>query len=189
MKKLIYYTGLIVGLFSIVCSVTSCNDDDDDVKNTWKEYEKWRDLNTEFFDEQKYSVDDNGHPYYSTVIAQWNPGAEILIHYFNDRSLTVGNLKPLLTSTVDVKYRGMLCTGVAFDSSYLRTDSIFRTRLSNTIEGWWIALCNMNVGDSARVIIPYGVAYKGTGQGSIPPYSTLVFDVKLVDIPYYEVER
>ena len=55
------------------------------------------------------------------------------------------------------------------------------------IEGWKIALVNMRVGDSVRVVIPYKLGYGASGSGAIPPYSTLVFDMKLVDIPYYEV--
>lgn len=190
MKKLFYHICLLAAVIVGASAVTSCNDDDD-VKNTWKEYEAWRDLNNEFFDEQKFSVDADGNPLYTPLVAQWNPGAEILIHYFNDRKLTENNLSPMLTSTVDVKYRGTLYNGVPFDSSYLRTtygDSIFRTKVNKVIEGWWIALCNMRVGDSARIVVPYGVAYKGSSQGIIPPFSTLIFDIKLVDIPYYEVQ-
>lgn len=187
MKKLLLYIGSFMALMSLASVSVSCNDDN---KNTWDDYEKWRNANTSYYDEQKYSFDENGNPEYLTVVAPWNPGAEVLVKYLNDRSKTEGNLTPLLTSTVDVKYRGSLYNGVAFDSSYLRTspaDSIFRTVLSATIEGWWIALTDMRVGDSARVIIPYNVGYGSSITASIPPFSTLVFDVKLVDIPYYEI--
>ncbi|MBD5202826.1 MAG: hypothetical protein HDS81_05910 [Bacteroidales bacterium] len=187
MKKLLLYIGSFMALMSLASVSVSCNDDN---KNTWDDYEKWRNANTSYYDEQKYSFDENGNPEYLTVVAPWNPGAEVLIKYLNDRSKTEGNLTPLLTSTVDVKYRGSLYNGVAFDSSYLRTspaDSIFRTVLSATIEGWWIALTDMRVGDSAKVIIPYNVGYGSSITASIPPFSTLVFDVKLVDIPYYEI--
>ena len=113
------------------------------------------------------------------------------MRYLNDRSKTVGNLSPMLTSTVDVKYIGRLYNDVPFDSSFTNTasygDSLFRTTPGEVIQGWTIALMNMRVGDSARIIIPYMLGYGASGSGSIPPYSTLVFDVKLVDIPYYEV--
>ena len=114
----------------------------------------------------------------------------MLIRYLNDRSLTAGNLSPLLTSTVDVKYIGRLYTGEAFDSSYNQKangDSIFRTSLTGLIQGWQIALVNMNVGDSVEIIIPYNMGYGGSQTGIIKPYSTLIFNLKLVDIPYYEV--
>ena len=50
----------------------------------------------------------------------------------------------------------------------------------------------MHVGDSAQIVIPYQQAYGSTGSMRngiyvIKPFSTLVFNLKLVDIPYYEV--
>lgn len=164
---------------------TSCNDD-----NTWDDYKEWRVANEEFFDEQHFLMED-GKNVYQTVTPTWNSGATILMRYLNDRKLTEGNLSPMLTSTVDVKYIGRLYNGVAFDSSYRNTasygDSLFRTTPGSVIQGWTIALMNMRVGDSARIVIPYVLGYGASGSGSISPYSTLVFDVKLVDIPYYEV--
>lgn len=87
---------------------------------------------------------------------------------------------------MNVKYIGRLCNDVPFDSSYLQTDSVFQTRPDKLIQGWTIALLYMRVGDSARVVIPYTLGYGSSSQGIIPPYSTLVFDLKLVDIVDYE---
>ena len=111
------------------------------------------------------------------------------MHYFNDRSLTEGNLTPLSTSTVSVKYIGRLYNNEPFDSSYLATDSLFTTKVGDVISGWGIALQHMRVGDSVRVVIPYQQAYGATQSGSILPYSNLQFDIKLVDIPLYETKR
>ncbi|MDE7125880.1 MAG: FKBP-type peptidyl-prolyl cis-trans isomerase [Muribaculaceae bacterium] len=44
----------------------------------------------------------------------------------------------------------------------------------------------MRVGDTAEVLIPYSMAYGMSGSGSIPPYSNLRFNVRLVDIVNYE---
>lgn len=172
---------------ALASTLVSCNDDD----NNWDKYKEWRELNDEFFDEQKYLMED-GRNYYQTITPAWNSAAQVLIRFLNDRSATEGNLSPLLTSTVDVKYRGELCDGTPFDSSYLQTaygDSIFRTKVSGVISGWTIALQNMRVGDSARVIVPYPLAYGSSTTSGLLPYSTLVFDIKLVDIPYYEVRQ
>ena len=44
----------------------------------------------------------------------------------------------------------------------------------------------MRCGDTAQVVLPYGVAYGSQNLGDIPPYSNLRFNIRLVDIPYYE---
>ena len=94
---------------------------------------------------------------------------------------------PYQTSTVDVIYKGMLYDGTPFDSSYLKTDSIYRCRVNQNIKGWIVALEQMKVGDSCRVIIPQTLGYGAQYVSSlILPYTTLVFDMKLVDIPGLE---
>lgn len=167
----------------------ACDDDND---STWEKYKSWRDANVAFYDEQRFSMTPEGTNIYQSLTPAWNTSANILIRYLNDRSKTVGNLSPMLTSTVDVKYIGRLYDGVPFDSSYRNTapygDSLFRTQPSGVIQGWTIALLDMRVGDSARIVIPNNLAYGSSGSGTlIPPYSTLVFDVKLVDIPFFEI--
>ena len=162
----------------------SCNDDDD---STLAQYQEWRDTNVAFFEEQKYAMNDAGVNEYTTLKPAWNTGAEILIKYLNDRSKTEGNLSPMLTSRVSVKYIGRLYNGVPFDSSYINKDSLWQTNLSAVISGWTIALQYMRVGDSARVVIPYNLGYGAQVSAAIPPYSTLVFDIKLADIVDYEI--
>lgn len=181
--------GLVASLM-LTASLSSCNKDDDDSSNVWDHYTEWREANDKFFEDQKYTIAPDGQNYYQTLTPPWNTGVSILIRYLNDRSKTVGNLSPLLNSTVDVKYIGHLYDGVAFDSSYTQTawgDSIFRTSVNTLIDGWTIALQDMRCGDSAQIIIPYTLAYGAQSSGKVKPYSTLIFNVKLVDIPFYEV--
>lgn len=170
---------------AILASMAACNSDD-----TWSEYEEWRQTNDQWFQSQLNLQESDGSLFYTRLAPQWDKTSYILIHYFNDRTLTEGNLSPLYTSTVNVKYIGRLYNGEPFDSSYVNTtygDSIFQTKLSDVIAGWTIALEDMRVGDSARIVIPQGLAYGGSSQGIIQPYSALEFDIKLVDIPYYEL--
>ena len=61
-------------------------------------------------------------------------------------------------------------------------DSIYRFRPSDMISGWQIALTDMRVGDSCRVVIPADQGYGVQSTGIILPYSVLVFDIKLTDI-------
>lgn len=185
MKKLPLILFLISALFA---GFASCSSEEED---TWKEYKEWREANESWLLEQADRLDENGNNYYTKLVPVWNKDAYVYIHYFNDRKETAGNLSPLFTSTVDVKYIGHLYDGTAFDSSYLNTspaDSIFRTQLSEVVVGWTIALSDMHVGDSCEVLIPYQYAYGASATGSIKPYSALQFNIKLVDIPGYEVQ-
>lgn len=185
---------IILCLTALIAIATSCKLDPED--DAWEYYEEWRNANTEWLQQQAARTNEDGTLYYQYVYPEWDASAYVLIHYFNDRNATAGNLSPLYTSTVDVKYKGQLYNDVAFDSSYLRTaeygDSIFRTQFTNMISGWTIALMDMHVGDSCEVIIPYQQGYGASGHSTttgtvgVPPYSTLKFNIKLVDIPGYE---
>ncbi len=180
-KLLLFIPALVAGLALIT---TSCDD-----KNTWDDYTEWRDVNNDWLLQQGALLDENGQAFYNRVVPEWNKSAYVYMHYFNDRSLTKGNLSPLYTSTVSVKYIGRLYNNEPFDSSFNAVDSLFTTKLGSVISGWGIALQDMRVGDSARVVIPYQQGYGSTSTGSIPPYSVLQFDIKLVDIPYYEIKN
>ncbi len=158
-------------------------------KSTWEQYREWRDVNNDWLLEMQQRTNPDGTPYYKVVVPKWNPGSYILMHYFNDRSETEGNLSPLYSSTVDTRYMLYLCNDVPCDSSTNLTThgpGIYRSRVSTNIQGWAAALMEMRCGDTAEVVLPYGVAYGAQSIGSIPPYSALRFNVRLVDIPYYE---
>lgn len=181
---------LVFPLTLAAMMVASCNDDDN--KSVLEEYGDWRKTNMAFYEDQKSVTDGGVTPIYTVVSPSWNPGAQILIRYLSNRSASIDNLSPMLNSTCSVKYIGRLYNGEAFDSSYNYVDSVAQFMPNGVIQGWTIALMNMRVGDSARVVIPYEQAYGSAGRSSggkyvVPPYSTLVFDMKLVDIPYYEV--
>lgn len=183
MKSLTYI--IFATIIGIALFTGACSDD-----NTWDLYEEWRLENDDFYNAQAALKNSDGSLFYRQLTPSWYPSSGVLIHYFNDRSKTEGNLSPLVTSTVDVKYIGRLYNDEPFDSSFTNTangDSIFRFQPTQTITGWQIALTDMRVGDSARVVIPYGQGYEAQTTGSIPPYSTLVFDIKLVDIYRYEL--
>lgn len=180
---------LVLALGFAVGLLPSCSDDDDNSADS--SYTEWRETNIAWMMEQQAKKNPDGSNYYDLVVPAWYPSGYVLIHYFNDRSLTQDNLSPLLTSTVDVRYKGYLCNEVAFDSSSLMTTygpGIFRTKLNEVITGWGIAFANMHVGDTAEIIIPYQQAYGTSVTSAIPPYSNLRFNVRLVDIPAYEKE-
>jgi FKBP-type peptidyl-prolyl cis-trans isomerase len=86
--------------------------------------------------------------------------------------------RPELNSKIKVKYKGTLIDGTVFDSS----DS-YTSYLGYMISGWQKGLARMNSGGHYIFYIPYTLGYGETGSGSkIPPYSTLIFDVELIEV-------
>ncbi|KMT65077.1 FKBP-type peptidyl-prolyl cis-trans isomerase [Catenovulum maritimum] len=89
--------------------------------------------------------------------------------------------KPKATDTVTVHYTGTLLNGEKFDSSVDRGQPA-SFPLNRVIPGWTEGVQLMPVGSKFRFYIPYNLAYGEGGSGSIPPYSTLIFDVELISI-------
>jgi len=171
----------------MICAAAAC--DDDDQQTTWDEYTVWREQNDAWVAEMAALRNPDGTPYYQKLVPAYNPAATVLIHYFNDRSATEGNLSPLYTSVVDVRYVGRDCTGAGFDSSTLNTQygpGIQRFAVNGTIQGWGIALQDMRVGDTCQIVVPYGLAYGASSSSAIKPYSALQFNLRLEDIYLYE---
>jgi FKBP-type peptidyl-prolyl cis-trans isomerase len=91
--------------------------------------------------------------------------------------------KPDRDSVVLVNYEGALTDGTVFDSSYEDGGSGVEIPLNRVIPGWTEGISLMNVGGKYRLYIPSALAYGAQGAGPvIPPYSTLVFTVELLDI-------
>ncbi len=86
---------------------------------------------------------------------------------------------PTAENTVEVEYEGRLVDGTVFDAT---KGSAAKFPCGAVIKGWTIALTHMPVGSEWEVYIPWNLAYGEQGQGPIPPYSALVFKVKLVSI-------
>ena len=90
--------------------------------------------------------------------------------------------KPKATDTVKVHYEGFLTDGTVFDSSIQRGEPI-SFPLANVIAGWTEGLQLMAEGAKYRLYIPYNLGYGEHGAGdNIPPYSTLIFDVELIEV-------
>lgn len=125
------------------------------------------------------------------------------------------DVKPILTSTVKLYYRGMLITNEGavhklpaasierkFSVDSYKMQSVFDGNINKDhtypqidkderflegsvdgfVPGFTEMLQQMTPGDRVEVYIPYKYGYGKNGSGSIPGYSTLVFDLTLVDI-------
>ncbi len=90
--------------------------------------------------------------------------------------------KPTSDSTVSVHYTGTLIDGTQFDSSVDRGQPA-TFPVGGVIPGWTEALQLMSVGSKYKLFIPAELAYGERGSPpAIPPNSTLIFDVELLEI-------
>ena len=88
---------------------------------------------------------------------------------------------PTTADSVLAHYHGIFVDGSVFDSSVDRGQPA-EFGLTQVIPGWTEALQLMKTGDKWRLFIPADLAYGPTGSGPIPPHSTLIFDVELLEI-------
>ncbi len=101
--------------------------------------------------------------------------------YYVSSSEGDGNA-PKLGDMVKVHYEGRLLDGTVFDSSYERGEPIeFPLGDGMVIPGWDKGIQLMTKGEKGTLYIPFYLAYGPTGSGPIPAFSTLEFDVELVD--------
>ena len=86
--------------------------------------------------------------------------------------------------TVSVNYAGTLLNGTEFDSSYKRNEPFsFTVGEGAVIAGWDQGLIGMKVGGKRKLTIPPNLAYGDRAVGdTIPPQSTLIFEIELLKI-------
>ena len=88
---------------------------------------------------------------------------------------------PTATDLVRCHYKGTLIDGKVFDSSYDAGKPIVFS-LNQVIRGWTEGLQYMKEGAKYRFVIPYQLGYGAYGVSTIPPYSTLIFEVELIEV-------
>ena len=90
--------------------------------------------------------------------------------------------QPTAAAKVLVNYEGTFIDGKVFDSSK-RNGGPISFPLNRVIPCWTEGVQKMRVGGKARLVCPPSIAYGERGApGAIPPNSTLVFEVELLDI-------
>jgi thiol-disulfide isomerase/thioredoxin len=91
--------------------------------------------------------------------------------------------QPAAGQVVIAHYTGTLPDGTVFDSSRERnTPFAFTLGRKQVIKGWDEGFALLRVGDKATFLVPPELAYGDKQRGSIPPNSTLRFDVELVEL-------
>jgi len=85
---------------------------------------------------------------------------------------------------VKVNYTGWLTNGKMFDSSVGKQPFEFMLGAGQVIKGWDEGVAGMKIGGKRQLKIPAELAYgsRNVGNGLIPPNSTLIFDVELLEV-------
>ncbi|HEB79132.1 MAG TPA: FKBP-type peptidyl-prolyl cis-trans isomerase [Rhodospirillales bacterium] len=99
-------------------------------------------------------------------------------------NLKVGTGKEAIPGQkVTVHYTGWLTNGKKFDSSVDRGQPFtFSLGAGEVILGWDQGVAGMKEGGQRRLTIPPGMGYGSRAVGSIPPNSTLIFQVDLLKV-------
>ncbi|HSW47519.1 MAG TPA: FKBP-type peptidyl-prolyl cis-trans isomerase, partial [Candidatus Saccharimonadales bacterium] len=100
-----------------------------------------------------------------------------------DIQIGTGSAEVKSGDNISINYTGTLTDGTKFDSSYDR-GTPFETQIGvgQVIKGWDEGVIGMKVGGKRKLTIPPDLGYGAQGQGSIPPNSTLIFEVELMGI-------
>jgi FKBP-type peptidyl-prolyl cis-trans isomerase FkpA len=92
-------------------------------------------------------------------------------------------------NTLKVNYTGWLYDpskpdnkGLQFDSSIGGDPFLFILGTQSVISGWDRGIVGMKVGGIRRLVIPPSLGYGDIRNHSIPPYSTLVFEIELLEV-------
>ena len=179
---------MTIGLLGL----SSCSENTDESQ----EYADWQLRNDVFFDSLEDSL--------AAAPAVWKKFKS----YAKDQSLAkgentdciyvkvletgIGTENPMATDSVRVSYEGRLIPSATYPNGYvfdtraygtyeLSTSATSRFLASNNIEGFTTALLHMHRGDQWRVYIPYALGYGATQSNKIPAYSTLIFQMSLID--------
>lgn len=183
----------LLALLAPVGLLSSCSESD----NEEEEFPNWKKTNEQYFNNlyamAKSSADMGDKSW--KVIRQWSleestakdPYDYIVVNVLENGT---GSGCPLYTDSVKVHYEGCLLPSTSYPDGYVFDKSFTgefnpatalpaKFAVSGMIDGFTTALQYMHIGDHWKVYIPYQLGYGSSASGSIPAYSTLVFDVTL----------
>jgi FKBP-type peptidyl-prolyl cis-trans isomerase FkpA len=72
--------------------------------------------------------------------------------------------------------------GLQFETTANADPLIFTLGIQQVIQGWEQGLVGLKVGGIRRLVIPPSLAYGGVRNHPIPPYTTLVFEIELLEV-------
>lgn len=186
---------LCATFFALHSSLFASCSETDDVEAD--DFANWQARNDAFFATLEDSLTMSAEPYLWEKIKTYTLNDDFVsanTDYIYVKKLETSNsmYSPLYTDTVRVAYSGRLMPSAAFpqgrvfEQTFLgsfnwRTTSAAEGVASSFVMGFTTALLHMHKGDHWRVYIPYQLGYNATPKTNIPAYSTLIFDLALVD--------
>lgn len=200
--KIFNVKSLLLALLA-VAGFTAC-----DETNEAGEFDNWKRRNVAFIDSIAKVARENRSGDWKVFLAYglvdsvaWSNEYYV---YCNVLQQGDGVEHPMFNDTVLVNYRGRLIPtktypdGLIFDQSYTgeldpAVDVPVKLNLAGCVRGWTTAMMEMvkgttlTNGDIWRVYVPSELAYGAVDQSAVPAYSTLVFDMNLVD--FYSVGK
>jgi FKBP-type peptidyl-prolyl cis-trans isomerase FkpA len=119
-----------------------------------------------------------------------SPSPDSGITSLQTTDVTVGTgTQASLGRQLTVNYTGWLYSvtapdhhGAQFDTSVGKTPFVFTLGVGQVIAGWDQGMNGMRAGGRRTLVIPPSLGYGNQAVGSIPPNSTLIFDVELLDV-------
>ena len=185
---------LFLTVILLPLGLASCSESDDTVE----EFPDWQERNEAYFSSVYEQARTNADGTWK-VIRNYSLEDSIPADYYDYIAVEVlnegtGSGCPMFTDSVRVNYRGRLIPstsyidGYVFDESYEgeynpATAKPITMYVGSNVDGFTTALQHMHIGDRWRVYIPYQLGYGVSGSGVIPGYSTLIFDIELIE--YY----
>ena len=195
-KKMTWATLLLCVAVAMLHSsfFISCTESEDDETD---EYANWQQRNEAYFNTLEDSL--RSHPdqwrklrlYYKPESSTAADNTEFV--YVKVLESGASDVQPMYTDSVRLSYRGRLiptasyAQGFVFDQTYVgdysrQTTGVAEGLTSGFVTGFTNALLYMHVDDRWRIYIPHQLGYGANAQTGIPAYSTLIFDVDLIDV-------
>ena len=191
-SKLLFFMFALLGAMTMV----SCSETEDEEIN---EFENWESRNETYFSNiysQAESAISSGSKEWK-IIRVYSKDEDaatpkkdyIVVHVENEGA---GTECPNLTDSVLIHYRGNLMPSANFTNGY-QFDSTWQGEYNiksmiavgfsiyRFVPGFTTALLNMHKGERWTVYIPQTLGYGEKSATNIPAYSTLRFDLTLVD--------
>ena len=200
-KTMRFIKTLMCSVALLLCSsfFISCSEEDNEIE----EYPNWEKTNVAFFENLSDSVkaliaaapertDWKRIKCWSKTTETEGKNTDYIIVNVLKEADPSETQTPYYTDSVSVHYLGRLLPSTSHPYGYVFDQSYFGDYnpelcapvdfvASEVVAGFSTALQHMRRGDEWRVYMPYELAYGKVDQGQIPAYSTLVFDIVLVD--------